>query len=100
MNNGGAGVFVDDSAGATSDVTIRGNSSHSNTLESIALGIATGTPNDVGDADVGPNALQNAPVIDATGTDADGIGNTSQLSTAITVPVPEASGRAQPPSTA
>lgn len=60
--NGGAGVFADSGDGNA----IRGNAIFSNGGLGIDLGmnLMTGaTPNDLGDADTGPNNLQNFPII-------------------------------------
>jgi len=75
--NGGAGILVDYSIYSLSD-TIRGNSIYGNATANGAsgrspLGLDLGnpggvgqggfTPNDLGDADVGPNNLQNFPLV-------------------------------------
>ena len=59
--NGGQGIVV--SAGTGN--TIRGNSIHDNAALGITLSGGSTTPraNDLGDADSGPNNLQNFPVI-------------------------------------
>ena len=59
--SGGYGVVVYDSG--TTNNSIRGNSIFSNNYLSIDLNGDGVTPNDPGDADTGPNDLQNFPVI-------------------------------------
>jgi hypothetical protein len=49
------------------NVTIRGNRFYDNRPVGIALGLTPPNPADPGDADTGPNGLQNAPII--TGID-------------------------------
>ncbi len=56
-----AGVMLPDSAGGSN--SIRGNSIHSNGGLGIDLGDSGITPNDPGDADTGPNNLQNFPML-------------------------------------
>ena len=83
-NNGGFGVNVEDPA--TVGNTIRGNSIYNN-QRGIDLGDDGSTPNDAGDADTGPNNLQNFPVITTVGTGStivDGTFN-STASTAFTL---------------
>ncbi len=60
--NGGAGVAVVRNATGNS---IRGNSVHDNVALGIDLESDGVTPNDTGDADTGPNGLQNFPVLSA-----------------------------------
>ncbi len=60
-HNGGQGVNVFDDASVGN--MIRGNSIHSNVGLGIDLGGDGVTPNDAGDPDIGPNNLQNFPVI-------------------------------------
>jgi titin len=60
--NTGAGVVVDAADSGTGN-RIRGNSIHSNGGLGIDLGGDGVTPNDPGDADDGPNGLQNFPVL-------------------------------------
>jgi uncharacterized repeat protein (TIGR01451 family) len=63
--NGNGGVVVESGTGAT----IRTNSIHSNAGMGIDLGADGPTPNDVGDADGGPNGRMNAPVITSVSSD-------------------------------
>jgi hypothetical protein len=58
--NTGAGVVVDPDEGGTG-IQIRGNSIYSNGGLGIDLAGDGVTPNDPGDADAGPNGLQNFP---------------------------------------
>ena len=60
--NQGAGIVVDFSTGYVG-WTIRGNSIHSNGGLGIDLAPDGVNPNDVGDADDGPNKLQNFPIV-------------------------------------
>ncbi len=55
----GHGVWVENGTGSP----IRANSIHDNVALGIGFGTAGPTPNDPGDADVGPNNLQNFPVL-------------------------------------
>jgi hypothetical protein len=55
----GHGVWVENGTGSP----IRANSIHDNRALGIGFGTAGPTPNDPGDADVGPNNLQNFPVL-------------------------------------
>ncbi|HJZ91581.1 MAG TPA: hypothetical protein VKE40_11970, partial [Gemmataceae bacterium] len=78
-HNGGAGVLVgnDPAQGMTTDaggaIEVLGNSIFANGGLGIDLGAFGGvTPNDAGDADAGPNGLQNFPALTAAfleGTD-------------------------------
>jgi hypothetical protein len=60
--NGGAGIALP--SGSGSGNALRTNSIFDNGGLGIDLGIAGVTPNDTGDADNGPNTLQNFPVLD------------------------------------
>ncbi|HEY0399310.1 MAG TPA: right-handed parallel beta-helix repeat-containing protein, partial [Acidimicrobiia bacterium] len=66
--NGGAGVAVDDLSGASVHNSIRHNRIHDNVGLGIDLAADGPTPNDPGDGDTGPNALQNFPVIESAAT--------------------------------
>jgi titin len=68
--NDGAGIAVggDTNDGASGD-TISGNSIHDNGGLGIDLGSDGVTVNDPGDGDVGPNSLQNYPVLSAAFSD-------------------------------
>jgi hypothetical protein len=62
--NGAAGIAVGPEPGDNSfGNPILGNSIHDNGGLGIDLGAVGVTPNDPGDSDSGPNALQNAPVL-------------------------------------
>jgi hypothetical protein len=61
--NSGSGVFLQDFFGFLGRMTIRGNSISGHGGPGIDLAPAGVTPNDPGDADSGPNGLQNFPVI-------------------------------------
>src|SRR5204862_4002918 len=70
-HNGDAGVWIADGAG----ITVRGNTIDANGGLGIDLGDPGVTANDPGDADGGPNGLQNFPVLDpafAGGTEISG----------------------------
>jgi hypothetical protein len=61
VHNTGAGIVVE---GTSTNVSVLGNAIGGNGLLGIDLGLADGvTPNDPGDADAGPNDLQNFPVL-------------------------------------
>jgi parallel beta-helix repeat protein len=63
--NQGAGVAVGQSLSDTTAVgnSIRGNSIYANSGLGIDLGNNGPTPNDAGDGDLGPNQLQNFPIV-------------------------------------
>ncbi len=67
----GAGIFLESTAGTGNE--IRANLIFSNKSLGIAFGSSSPTPNDPGDADTGPNNLQNFPIILSS---APGAGNT------------------------
>jgi hypothetical protein len=60
--NGGPGILADFST-SYAGWTIRGNSIHSNAGLGFDLGGSGVDPNDLGDADDGPNRLQNFPIV-------------------------------------
>ena len=60
--NGGPGILADFSA-SYAGWTIRGNSIHSNAGLGFDLEAGGVDPNDIGDADDGPNRLQNFPIV-------------------------------------
>ena len=60
--NGGPGILADFSA-SYAGWTIRGNSIHSNAGLGFDLEGGGVDPNDIGDADDGPNRLQNFPIV-------------------------------------
>ncbi len=64
-HNGGRGIAVTGSAHAA----LERNQVHSNLGLGIDLGSAGVTPNDAGDGDVGPNNLQNFPVLTYAASD-------------------------------
>jgi hypothetical protein len=59
-HNGRKGVLI---TGAATDVTVRGNTIHSNADVGIDLFPLGVTPNDAGDADAGANGIQNFPIL-------------------------------------
>lgn len=64
LTGSGYGVFLDTGAGSATGVTISENSIYGNSLKGIRL--AGANTNDPGDADSGPNNLQNYPEIITT----------------------------------
>jgi Calx-beta domain len=69
--NGGAGIaVVGTPPSIPSKVSIRGNSIYSNNSLGIDLGSDGVTLNDPGDADAGPNTLQNFPIVSSVTTGA------------------------------
>ena len=68
--NGGDGVFVEPTALCCNNLDP--NSIYGNSGQGIDLGPDGPTPNDPGDADTGPNNLQNFPVITSANVDANG----------------------------
>ena len=69
--NSDEGVTIADD---TDDISVLGNSVHSNGDLGIDLGNNTVSLNDPGDADVGANGLQNFPELDVTVSDSEGTG--------------------------
>ncbi|MBI5668553.1 MAG: choice-of-anchor D domain-containing protein [Chloroflexi bacterium] len=98
-NNTGAGVYV---AGTAANNSILNNFIFDNGGLGIDLDPAGVTPNDAGDADTGPNGLQNFPVItDATPTMVMGTFNSTtgsafrlQFFSSTTCAAPDAEGEA------
>ena len=66
-NFGGAGVIITSGTGNS----VRGNTIYANGGLAVDLADDGVTANDVGDADTGPNKLQNSPLITAVTTSAD-----------------------------
>jgi CSLREA domain-containing protein len=62
-HNVGAGVALPTGAGVANFTAIRGNAMFANGGLAIDLGNPGVTPNDPDDGDIGPNGLQNAPVL-------------------------------------
>ena len=86
-NSGLAGVRLDTSAGTQN--AIRGNVITGNATLGIDIGPSGVTANDAGDADTGPNDLQNFPILDPAftgGTTVDGVLD-STPSTTFTIEV-------------
>jgi CSLREA domain-containing protein len=77
--NGGAGVAV---VGPSAGVAIRGNVIYGNAGPGIDLGNDGLTANDPGDADGGPNHLQNLPVLVLARSDAAGTSISGTLNSA------------------
>jgi hypothetical protein len=75
--NGGAGVAVVDATSINN--AMRGNSIHDNAGLGIDLGNDGVTANDTGDADSGPNDLQNSPTLQVAGLVAGGTGVVGSL---------------------
>ena len=98
-NNTGNGVTV--SPVIDTEVAILGNSIFGNTKEGIDLGDDGVTPNDPGDADIGPNDLQNFPVLTSADNAAgvttiegtlNGTANTTFTVELFANPVPDSAG--------
>jgi hypothetical protein len=70
--NQGNGVQIEQGTASATNNIVRGNLIFGNGLIGIDLGGDGPTPNDAGDADAGPNALQNAPAIISAVTNLDG----------------------------
>ncbi|HST17593.1 MAG TPA: PxKF domain-containing protein [Gaiellaceae bacterium] len=81
-DNGGAGVAVVNGPGAATGNSIRGNSVHDNGGLGIDLGNNGVTANDPGDADTGPNNLQNFPTLTGASINGSSTEITGTLSTA------------------
>ncbi len=69
-HNGGDGIWVD--ATAAGGNALLGNTIYSNSGQAIDLGADGIAPNDLGDGDTGPNALQNFPVLSSANSNATG----------------------------
>jgi hypothetical protein len=75
--NPAGGIFLKTGAGTQN--SIRGNSIDSNGFLGIALSQLNPLPNDAGDTDVGPNNLQNYPVLSNTSQ----VGNQTSFNVAL-----------------